>query len=250
MKLLIDIGNTRLKWAVFRNGKLSQTHAFNYAEGVLSEYFSHTWSALDRPESVYLVSVVGTDIEAALNEWCFTRWGIEATHLKSQRYCCGVRNGYTEYRRLGIDRWAAIIAAYRLTNSAVCVIDSGTAFTCDAVSRDGQHLGGLIVPGSSMQKRLLLENTKGITMTKDAEAGIAWGRDTSNCVESGIVQSQLGLIERSVMSLQTDEAAGCALVLTGGAATTLLPFITHSCRYEPDLVFQGMLHIIREQERG
>lgn len=247
MILLVDLGNTRLKWALLTDGKLGLQHALLYRPESLSGELDRVWSAVKPPRAIYLVSVAATGITQGVIDWAARAWGCRAEQLQSARRGGGVVNGYTRPESLGVDRWMAMIGAYHLVGSALCVVDCGTALTCDAIDSHGAHLGGVIAPGQAMMRRALLHNTAGIAMEEGATPASDWGQDTAGCVVAGAVQASVALIERMVKKLQSQLGVPVTAVLTGGDAEQLLPLLSFPCRYEADLVLQGIACIVAEQ---
>ena len=155
----------------------------------------------------------------------------------------GVRNGYTDYQRLGMDRWLAPVAGYELAGRACVVIDLGTAVTSDLVDDAGRHLGGFIAPGTKLLRATLLEHTRLVRY----ENKVSWdlidpspGMNTAEAVEcgcglmlSGFVQEQLRVARR----LLGDDPV---VILTGGDAGAVAPLLPGSTRIVPDLVFRGL----------
>jgi type III pantothenate kinase len=246
MKLLVDIGNSRIKWAEYREGELGALNAMPYPHHPEHQLFQSAWGTLPRPESVILCSVAAAAVNSGLAQWVKSRWGVPLQVLVAQPRCAGVTNGYLEPMKLGVDRWAAIVGAYHLVKQAVCVVDCGTALTVDAVSEEGRHLGGVILPGTTLQRNALLAQTSGIRLVQGDEIEALWGRETTACVDSGILHSQLALIERCMQQLATASGASVQLVLTGGDAERLRHYLPAATRYTPDLVLQGMIYMMKE----
>lgn len=247
MRLLVDIGNTRLKWAL-RDDVLPGRHrAMVYQSKGLVEQLTREWSDLSAPQAVSMVSVAGRKITKEITAWMEKKWACPVEVLQAGITCAGVINGYTKPEQLGADRWAAMVGAYALENSAVCVIDCGTALTCDAIDSDGRHLGGVIAPGLEMMRHLLLERTKGIKLEEPLQRPILWGADTASCVLAGGLHASIGLIERVVLQMQRQLERPVMAVITGGDAEFLLPWLSVRYRYEADLVLQGLARMVAEQ---
>lgn len=247
MRLLVDIGNTRLKWTWLDNGLCGPQHALLYRQNEISEQLSKEWAGLALPQSVHIVSVSNRQLTDNLAAWLVKKWGCPVEVLQTGLQCGGVINGYIRPDCLGVDRWAAMVAAYNLINAAVCVIDCGTALTCDALDSRGRHLGGVIAPGLTMMRDALLERTAGIEVSEPSQVETLWGRDTTSCVIAGGVTAALGLIERVVLQLQQELDEPVMAMLTGGDAESLLPRLAVNYRYEPSLVLQGVAHMVLEQ---
>lgn len=155
----------------------------------------------------------------------------------------GVRNGYTDYQRLGMDRWLALVAGYQLAGGACVVIDLGTAVTSDFVDASGQHLGGFIAPGSKLLRATLLQHTRLVRYEDKASWDLlepSPGMNTAEAVEcgcglmlSGFVQEQLRVARR----LLGEEPA---VILTGGDAASMMGVLSDTAQVVPDLVFRGL----------
>lgn len=244
MMLLLDIGNSRIKWACLDNGELHSHGRCEHQGESCSE--AGIWGELATPDGVYCASVAADP----LNHWVAQRvqalWGLPLQRLQSTASCAEVHNGYRQPQTLGVDRWAAIIGARQLSSAPLCVVDCGSAVTVDVVERHGQHLGGFIIPGLQLQQALLRQGTAAIDHTGIADADAEWGRDTASCLHLGSVAAVAGLIEhcRQRMTEQTSEAVD--VFLTGGDAQAVQTLLNFTPRHEEHLVLLGMARMIRE----
>lgn len=247
MILLVDIGNSRIKWCGYSEEyTLGECYAISHGNEIIPQHLDESWSSLERPESVYLISVANNEIESVVRDCVAAKWSLSVHVLVTKSHCAGVHNGYQNPYQLGVDRWAAIIGAYTITKQATCIVDCGTALTCDAVDSSGLHLGGFVVPGRRLQQQVLLQGTAGITLEDADFSHGGWGRDTNSCVTSGILQSHLGLIERCIQLLQDNVDGPLSVVLTGGDADVLVSHLPATTLLVPDLVFHGMTYMIME----
>ncbi len=238
--LLIDAGNTNLKWAVSRNGKLSAARQMAYLDKDLVKSLPSLWPLGIPPQRVLLASVIAEDRVQALKRWVQKSWHLPLEIVSAQTEVCGVVNGYAQAEQLGADRWAALIAARHLLSGAVCVVDCGTATTLDVLDTEGRHLGGLIVPGLSLMHASLLENTAGIGCDAGDAPATLLASDTQSAVSGGGLQATVGFVER--LQRQVGEMLGVPLkmILCGGNAPDLLPLLPGPIYYEPDLVLKGL----------
>lgn len=243
MKLLVDIGNTRLKWAWLDGTELRPGGAVLHGE---LEVLERALGAV-RPVAVWASNVAGAAAGVALAAWTRERWGLEPRYVVSTPAVCGVRNGYTDPRRLGVDRWLGVIAAHRGMTGDVCIIDCGTAITIDLVTAAGQHQGGLIAPGPTLMRRALAVDTGvGVAAASIATAPLL-AHDTAAAVQGGTLRTAAGFIEHVVTALRR-EYAGLSCVLTGGDAPALLPLLSQAYRFEPHWVLQGLAHVVSEEQ--
>src|SRR5688500_11210861 len=132
MILLIDIGNTRVKWAMLERGELTHQQAAVHASWS-DEACSVAFAALPHPSRVLVSNVGGEQIGMIVRDVSIARWGVEPEFIQSSAQAAGVRNAYPDVWKLGVDRWVALIGAYALQQRAVCVVSIGTAATIDGV---------------------------------------------------------------------------------------------------------------------
>jgi type III pantothenate kinase len=239
--LLVDIGNTRVKWAVLRGSKMGPMRA------ALHRGKPAALRALVRGsrgiEQVVAVCVAGTHIERALSAAVKRRFGFAPRFVRSTREALCVRSGYRETWRLGADRWVGAVGAYHLLGGrAVVVANVGTALTIDAVDARGHHLGGAIVPGPSTMVESLLSGTHGIRRRAGGKpsARSLFAADTASALSAGAIHAAAAFIDRAVAEAAAAMGARPVLILTGGAAPALRTYIKSKARMAPDLVLRGL----------
>jgi len=243
MILLVDIGNTRVKWTTLRRGKFGRMKAalHGHAPAALSALVRRAPRGIER---VVAVNVLGAKFERALGAAVRRRFGVVPEYVRSTRQAGGVRNGYTETWRLGADRWVGVIGAYALARGrAVVVANIGTALTIDTVSASGRHLGGAIIPGPAAMIASLLTGTHGIA--RRARGGAVSTRtlfagNTASALAAGASFASAALVERAVREATRALETKPVLILTGGAAPALARRIERSARIVPDLVLRGL----------
>ncbi|MFC1606089.1 type III pantothenate kinase [Pseudomonadota bacterium] len=240
LRLLIDIGNSRIKWAWAQGGVLDSGRA---GQGDFSELERACRPAgASRPAEVLVASVAGADRARQVAELCNVRWGIAPRILRARQEQGGVRNGYAEPEQLGVDRWLAIVGAVAAHGKPVVVWDLGTASTLDAVDGSGQHLGGWILPGPATMLDSLVRGTK-LKVPPDLENAeeIEAGRSTAECIRRGILASQLGALNQFMKHVAARIGQDPKLVVAGGAAVSIAPLLDFEHVRDPWLVFRGML---------
>ena len=246
MILLVDIGNSRMKWALRTGAELHMQGVATHRDAEICEVFTAAWAMLPAPQRVLVANVAGKKMAAALRTWVKSAWGLDVELLVPRRKACGVTNAYVEPQRLGADRWAALIGARKIVIGNVCVIDCGTAVTLDALDTNGQHLGGLIIPGLAMMRQALTQNTDGIpeqsVLPGDGKVSVL-ARDTQGAVNGGALYTLIAVIDRVTADLAADLQAPLTRVICGGDAERLLPLLAGTYRHEPDLVLHGLVVI-------
>ena len=237
MILELDIGNTRIKWRhkSSQGNEVEAEGVFADVEEFISSYFHRT-----NPEVIRLCSVREQIETNVLVNWSRQRWGLEPLIAEVSRECGGVSINYPDVSRLGVDRWLAMLAAYRIADRACLIADSGTAFTLDGIDSDGTHLGGFILPGIKLMRHGL-ETSTAISIPEDAQTGsIELGNSTDEAVLNGSIASLVALVEKYSRKLQ--QTTGQAkLFFSGGDAAAIAKFIDYE-NFEiiPGLVLDGL----------
>ncbi|WP_323123761.1 type III pantothenate kinase [Burkholderia alba] len=254
--LLIDAGNSRIKWALAdTQGALGASGAFEHAgEGVPDD---PDWSALPAPRGAWISNVAGPAAAARIDALLDARWpGLPRTTIRACAAQCGVVNGYTTPEQLGSDRWAGMIGARAAFPDAHLLIATfGTATTLEALRADGRFTGGLIAPGWALMMRALGTHTAQLpTLTTDAAtrllhdagphgADAPFAVDTPHSLSAGCLYAQAGLIERAARDLAAAWHAPVRLVLSGGAADAIAQALTLPYTRHDTLVLSGLARI-------
>jgi type III pantothenate kinase len=236
--LLADVGNSRVKWVTYEEGALRTRGQARHDDENWVEWATRHWGNLPRPARVSIVSVAGAEARATLADWVRRTWSTEVEFAVTTAAACGVRNAYAEPERMGADRWVAMIAARALLGPKTCyVVDCGTALTVDALAADGQHRGGVIVPGMRLMREALYRETRQIPL-ETGEARL-FGQSTRDGVWGGALYAVASAIDGIIDRMSAEHGPGARL-LTGGDAETVLPCLRGEYRWEPDLIFQGL----------
>lgn len=251
MKLLLDLGNTRLKWAWLEAGSLRDPGAELQQGRAAATVLAPLLRAGIRPDGIELSSVAAPERARELATLLLDAFEVPVRMAETAAVAAGVRNGYRDPRQLGVDRWLAVVAAYTRYRQALCVVDAGTALTVDAVAADGSHLGGLILPGPALMRSALLRDTGGLESAVESavrkraaaagptEKSDVWGRDTASGIRLAAVQAAADLVEGSLRRMAaTGESP--QLVLTGGDAAALQAALSIPAHVHPLLVLEGL----------
>lgn len=241
MRLLLDLGNTRLKWVLQGQPQGWLEHgAVDWREADPADALAAAWAALPKPVQVMAASVVDTPREAQVAAVTQRLFGLAPGWLRTPAHACGVRNAYAEPQRLGIDRFLAMVAAQAEGRSPCVLAGVGTALTLDALAADGRHLGGLIAPGPRLMQDSLLDATVRVR-TGQPGAVVDLADNTADAVASGCWHAAAALIER--FATRNADRLGSApnLVLGGGDAASLLPLLSLPAQLSPDGVLRGLV---------
>lgn len=245
MMLLVDIGNTRVKWTTWAAGQRAPQQAAGYAGWTVADWQDALFkgAAVDR---VLAVTVAGAQSRATLLAAARGAGVMQVDFVASTAQLAGVRNAYRQPHLLGADRWVAAIGAYHRAGGACCVADIGTAATLDAVDASGQHLGGFIVPGPALMVRSLHVGTSDLaahTAASAAGAALHFADNTRDAIEHGCRIALAALVDRACAELARQGGVMPRLYCTGGAAAEVLPHVLTAHESVPDLVLQGLAHI-------
>ncbi|MBU0501391.1 MAG: type III pantothenate kinase [Gammaproteobacteria bacterium] len=246
--LLVDIGNSRLKWALLLDGIRGAQHSEPYRPGQLVALLPRIWQGI-RPQRILIASVASEAVNREIAHWSEATWGLPPEFMRSQAQCLGVTNGYREPERLGIDRWLALIAAYHRCGGSVGVVDAGSAVTIDLVDGQGRHRGGWILPGVALQGRCLRANTA-IPAFDDLAPVLAPGHATAEAIANGGLLAVAGAIEQAarIVAVRGD-LPGIRWVLTGGDGDRLANLLTLEFEIMDGLVMDG-LHLMADPKTG
>lgn len=248
MDLLIDIGNTRLKWAMSEAGRLRDAGQAAHRDDPAGAVDAMCGGIGAVPARVCAANVAGERLGALVTQAVHDRWGVTVRFAVTRPHADGVQNGYTDYRQLGVDRWLAIVAAVAECSGPVCVVDAGTAVTIDLVAARGAHRGGFIVPGLELMWRALGAETGDLRRLAGDIAPAASGpsagsplpgRDTAAAMAAGSVTALCALIDRCVESLH-EAGAEPLLIMTGGDAERLAGHVGRAAQLRPQLVLEGL----------
>lgn len=240
MTLLFDLGNTRLKAAWLREGAPADTARFALADNDLSHSFANWLRASRdppaRPLRAWLAAVAPDAVIARIGA-VLAAHDIEVSRVATQSQGLGVCIAYADPTRLGVDRWLNLVAAHRRVAGPVLVASVGTALTVDALLADGTHLGGLIAAPPEAMREALIARAPRLDVPRGQIARFA--ASTEDALESGATLAATALLERSLHELERQADTRATLLLTGGGATPLRPWLTAHEHLE-DLVLYGL----------
>jgi type III pantothenate kinase len=256
--LLIDAGNSRIKWA------LVQADGSQIAAGALTHGGTDQpdWSGLPTPAGAWLSNVAGESVAARIAALLDARWPqLPLTTIRACAQQCGVTNSYTTPAALGSDRWAGMIGAHAaFPGEHLLLATFGTATTLEALRADGCFVGGLIAPGWTLMMRSLGEHTAQLpTLDAGAARGLLSGSepdsgrrgpffatDTPRSLSAGCTLAQAGLIERMWRDLQDEWQVPMRLVVSGGAVDEVASALKVPHTRHDSLVLSGLALIAAE----
>jgi len=239
MRLLIDIGNSRIKGGTETRGVIGLLTPCEWRKRPPSEAFTKIFSALQRPSQVLVSNVAGNAIATALNQWCQERWNMVPEFATVRASCAGMRTLYERPAQLGIDRWLAALAGFVYARGAVCVVDAGTALTVDVVTANGEHHGGLIAPGLSLMARSLTQGTAQLALDQ-VEAVDRFATNTAHAISLGCREAMAGILQRVAERWDHELHESPRWLATGGEAAVIKELSPVPIDVIPDLVLRGL----------
>jgi len=251
--LVVDIGNSRIKWARYAGGRLGKARAAVHSAWRAADYGRRMFRNGPQPQRVLIASVAAPRVSRALAA-AARRAGVKVQLMRVPRRAGGITVGYAEPWRLGVDRFAAAVGAHQLFRGvAVCVVGVGTAMTIDLIQADGRHRGGVIIPAPALMVDTLLAKTHGIR--RRARGGAAGGaalfaRSTRAAIERGARYAAAALIDRAAEEARLLIGRKPLIVLTGGEAPSVRPLVHNPCVGVPDLVLRGLAVLAQARHPG
>ena len=245
--LALDIGNTRLKWALYERpgvGAQLLAHGVQFLENI-ETLAEGDWAQLKPPTHVLGCVVAGDAVKRRVLEQ-LERWDVSPQWVFASNQEAGLINGYDHPARLGADRWVAMIGArQRLQRQGInqpCVLVMvGTAVTVEAIDAQGHFLGGLILPGHGIMLRALESGTAGLHVPTGEVR--QFPTNTSDALTSGGTYAIAGAVQRMVDHLSQHTGQTPVCYITGGAAWKMAPSLPVPFELVDNLIFDGLLTV-------
>lgn len=246
--LAIDVGNTRLKWALYEHpspGAAVQAQGAVFLE-TIDSLAETDWKGLPAPQTMLGSCVAGDAVRRRVREQMELWDDLEPRWVIPSAQEAGVLNGYDHPGRLGADRWVSLIGARaRALHGGrprpALVVMVGTAVTVDAIDTEGCFLGGLILPGFGLMLRALEMGTANLKVPTGEV--VDFPTNTSDALMSGGANAIAGAIERQHRKLVQRTGLEPLLLMTGGAAVKLAPITDLRFEMVDSLIFDGLLQI-------
>ncbi|MEX3592080.1 MAG: type III pantothenate kinase [Burkholderia sp.] len=261
LALLVDAGNSRIKWALAdAGGRLVESATFDHGADDATAAIP-AWPDWSAPRGAWISNVAGTDVAARIEALIEARWpGLPHRIVTARAAQCGISNGYTQPSQLGSDRWFGLIGARAaFPDEALLIATFGTATTLELLEADGRFVGGLIAPGWALMMRSLGTHTAQLpTLSTDtaqllvdelsqAAGRIAFATDTAHSLSVGCLQAQAGLVERAWRERSVESTRPVRLVLSGGGATdAVAKVLTVPYTRHDTLVLSGLARIAHD----
>jgi type III pantothenate kinase len=251
--LAVDVGNTRLKWALYaqaRPGAPLLAHGAEFLENI-DKLAEGPWARLPAPQRMLGCAVAADAIKRRVEEQMEEIWDVPAQWVVASAAEAGLVNGYDHPTRLGADRWVAMIGAWHrmLASGPPCplvVVMVGTAVTVEAIDTTGAFLGGFILPGHGIMLRALESGTAGLHVPTGEVR--EFPTNTSDALTSGGTYAIAGAIERMVQHVRERCGQEPLRYMTGGAGWKMAPHMSLNFELLESLIFDGLLEIAKSRQ--
>lgn len=242
MILLVDIGNTRLKWAFLTQDEFEFGGALNYTEENFLSLLASIWTSISLPERVIIANVAGDKIANLLQRWINDHMRCRISFMVTKKEYLGLVNAYQYPNQFGVDRWMAMLAIWNEFDAGFCLVGCGTALTFDAVNNEGKHLGGLILPGIDLMKTALIEKLPGCRQPepRNRAEGNLLANNTFDAITGGCLYTTVAFINHLTTDLIEEIGDNINFMITGGSAQKVLPLLQYDYQYRPHLVLEGL----------
>lgn len=254
MRLLIDIGNTRLKWGVEKDGLLQHSSALPTQQIMQRiEAPEQIQSAIvDGCSEVWVSSVAQQQVVERITEHWFSDRQVNV--VRNEALLLDYKNAYQNPSQLGVDRWVAALGGRSLIKSGgLIIVDAGTAITIDWLDSQDCFQGGMILPGLALMHDALVGKTANIN-SRFHKPQQTVGRTTAECVNSGVHHCALGGVLQAVTEIKKLANDVRGLLITGGDAERFVGSLTalknqeFKVLHENDLVLRGLLVIAQQTQ--
>jgi type III pantothenate kinase len=254
MILAVDIGNTNIKMALFKDKKILRTWRLSTDKAAGLEQYQKQLNRLfvrkkrDRQVDEIIICSVVPGLSKILKQALFL-------FFKKEPYVLGkdifapIKNLYKNPKQVGQDRLANAVAAYRKFGGAAIVVDFGTALTFDLISQKGSYIGGVIVPGMEISLQALIRHADLLPKIRLKRPRAILGRDTATSMQSGIVYGYSFLVESMLKRLKKTISPKAYVVATGGWASLMRRFCPTINQIEDNLTLEGLRLILEKRKK-
>lgn len=242
MIALVDIGNSRTKYAFHLDGELSESKALAN-ERLTLQWLQQTFVGVTR---VIIANVSSNSLNELVKGWARSNQ-VNCQIVCSEKTNFGVTSAYEQPKQLGVDRWLAMLGARKMyPDQNVLIVDAGTATTIELLAGSGQHLGGWILPGLTTMFDSVLTQTSRVAANKLLTPSLAFGKNTSENVNNACWAATVGAVEVAIRQAEQLITTLDVILLTGGNEKSLSSLLNKPVVSVNNLIFIGLESYIAE----
>lgn len=245
MLLVIDIGNTNITLGVFDKESLIKTYRIASDKNMQQSEYERLLSELLTKHKITdcIIGSVVTELNSIIQKACNNIFNINSLLLDST-LDYGLEVKLQNPQEVGADRIANAYAAKKLYSLPAIVVDIGTATTFDIVSKEGNFLGGVIMPGINLQFKSLYSNTSKLPKIHAQKSNKAIGNSTENAMLSGIIRGSASSIEGLIHQCELELGQRATIIATGGDSKLISEYMLRSFDYvNPTLTLEGLKYL-------
>jgi len=236
MNLLIDVGNTQIKFVTEHNYTFSDINRISHQD-FTPKYFDEQWKEI---KNIIIACVGNKEISTRLLQWAEQK-NICYKQVKTPAQKFSITVGYKNFEQFGVDRWLALLGAEKIFPKTCClIIDAGTATTIDLLSAEGNHQGGWIIPGLATMHTSLALNTHNISVANNVSSQTDFGDNTNDNVINGCFAATIGAIKLAMTEVEKKGLRLEHIILTGGNANSIKEYFNDDINVIDNLLFQGL----------
>lgn len=244
--LLIDSGNSAIKCRLIQHDTILDQNFETYDDTSLSGF--NQFLSSTKPKKVFLASVSAEKLTQKIIENVFKFTGLPVVRLTTLVELGGLKNGYDNYKQLGVDRWLSLLGAYDLLNTDAFIIDAGSAIKIELLSIKKGYLGGAILPGFNTQKQRFRTFFPELNFShSDIKATDRPGRSTAACIHLNEYPVTVKQIKSLLQKWQVYLDQPAKIIVCGQDADLIAGQLEGAYQQVPDLIFKGMLKQIQLQ---
>lgn len=240
MKLLLDIGNSSVNWAIQDHDDFIRSGAFSYKKDHFVDDLQENIFLSETPSDVLVSNVAGEKVFNLLHSWVEKKWRRELWEASVTSNYKDLKNSYIDTQQMGVDRWLAMVACWEKYHTALCLVGCGTALTIDLINIEGQHLGGYIIPGIDLMQKALVSKTEQINVKISNQASLDYAKDTQTAINNGAFIATVSMIDSVTNKFLKELQSEPKCIISGGMGELTKPLLNSSFEYEPNLVLSGL----------
>lgn len=256
MLLAVDIGNTNMKFGLFREEELIHSFRLGTRHDVTSDeiglsimqflYFAGL--ASEGITDVIITSVVPQVMHTAAN--AMRKFIGKEPLVAGDTLPVTIPNRYGNPGEVGMDRLVDAVGGYRQYGGPLVIVDFGTATTFNAVDRDGSYLGGAIMPGINISMMALFEQTAKLPRVELMDPGIVIGKNTVESIQSGAFYGYSGAVSNIAQLMKAQLGPDTKLVITGGLSSLFVKGVAGVDHVDPNITLNGLLALYKDYKQG